>query len=320
MNYFDLHCDTAYELYHRKQGLGENRLSVSLENYSYFDKKAQIFAIWSDNKIPKAKAFEDFSAIFDYLKNQISKNEDRAVLCLDSSVLSREDNRLKVIPSVEGADILETDIKRLEFLREKGVRVLTPAWKGENNCCGAFDTAVGLTDFGYRVIEECERLGIIIDVSHMSEKSFWDFANVAKMPFFASHSNSASCCLHPRNLSDTQLRTIVTGGGVVGVSFVGEHLSKAFSMGEASMDTELRYTSEEVYETVVGHIVHFVKKGCDKNVCIGSDFDGTPALLGLESPRKIFELREYMVRHGASDSFINDIFYQNAFNFFANNL
>lgn len=313
MNYFDLHCDTAFDLYHKKLNLDGNGLSVSLSGYDVFEKKAQIFAIWTDHKIPKARAYEDFFAIFDYLNNQISKNADRAVLCTNSDVLMSDDRRLKIIPSVEGADLLENDIKRVELLREKGVRILTLAWKGENTSCGGYDTETGLTDFGYRVVEECENMGIIIDVSHMSEKAFWDFANVAKFPFIASHSNAASLCMHPRNISDTQLRTVVTGGGVVGVTLVGKHLSKALSENHDELDPE------DIKEAFIKHVVHFAEKGCDKNVCIGSDFEGTPALPGLESVEKMVNLAEYMKNNGASDTLVNDIFYQNAFNFFAKN-
>ena len=313
MNFFDLHCDTAFEIYHKKLGLDSNNLSVNLDYFDAYEKKAEIFAIWTDHKIPKCKAFEDFSAIVDYLKLQVEKNSDRAVFCTESDVLLSDDTRLKVIPSVEGAGLLENDIKRVEFLREKGIRVLTLAWKGENTSCGSYDTETGLTDFGYRVIEECENVGIIIDVSHMSEKAFWDFANVARFPFFASHSNAASLCMHPRNISDTQLRTIVTGGGVVGVNFVGKHLSKALSENHDELDPV------SVKDAVIKHIVHFAEKGCDKNVCIGSDFDGTPALNGIETVDKVSLIAEYMMEKGANTTLINDIFYQNAFNFFANN-
>lgn len=313
MNFFDLHCDTAFDIYHKKLNLDSNNLSVNLDYFDNFERKAEIFAIWTNHKIPKCKAFEDFSTILEYLKLQIDKNSDRAVLCTDSETLLSDDTRLKIIPSVEGADLLENDIKRVEFLREKGIRVLTLAWKGENTSCGGYDTDVGLTDFGYRVIEECENMGIIIDVSHMSEKAFWEFANVARFPFFASHSNSAAICMHPRNISDTQLRTIVTGGGVVGVTLVGKHLSKALSENHSELDPK------SVKEAFIKHVVHFAEKGCDKNVCIGSDFDGTPTLPGLENIEKMSSLVNYMKEHGASDTLINDIFYQNAFNFFANN-
>lgn len=314
MNFFDLHCDTASEIFGRKCSLYENTLAVSLDGWREYDRKASIFAVWTDNKIKESVAYENFFEISEYLKRQIKENEERAVLCDDGDILTSDDDRLKIILSVEGAGLLENDLTRLEALRERGVRVLTLAWQGENNCGGGYDTDAGLTDFGYRVIEECEKIGIIVDVSHMSEKAFWDTVNFAKFPVFASHSNSAALCSHPRNISDTQLRTVLSGGGVVGVNFVGKHLSKAFDGKEAEAERS------SVIDTVVSHIVHFVEKGCDKNVCIGSDFDGTVPICGLERVEKVRGIAEYMKQNGASLEFIDDILYQNAFNFFKSNL
>lgn len=313
MNYFDLHCDTAYEMFKKNQPLSGNNLAVSLEGFANFDKKAQIFAVWSENTASPEDVYGDFFKILDNLKEEINKNSDRAVFCSDRETLALDDTRLKIIPAVEGSRLIGTDISRLEILREMGVRVLTLAWKGECAVCGAYDTETGLTDFGYQVLEMCEKLGIIVDVSHLSEKGFWDVANVAKKPFISSHSNAQALCVHPRNLSDTQLRTVVSTGGIAGVSLVGKHLSKAFAENE-DVDTEA------VIETLVKHIVHFIEKGCEKNVCLGLDFDGVTPLKGLERVEDIVKIEEYMRLHGAELSLIDNIFYNNAYNFFLKNL
>ncbi len=313
MNYFDLHCDTAFEMYHKKQPLLSNNLAVSLEGYSGFDKKAQVFAIWSDNNKEAAEAFGDFFEIFENLRREINENPEKAVLCTDIQTLVGDDTRLKIIPSVEGLGIIENDIARLELLREYGVRIVTLGWQGENSVCGAYDTDIGLTDFGFRVIEECEKLGMTVDVSHLSEKGFWDVANIAKKPFIASHSNSASMCSHPRNLSDTQLRTIVQNGGIVGVNLVGKHLSKALE------EITPEISENTVCEAVVNHIVNFVEKGSANSVCLGLDLDGTDSLPGLETVDKATKIAQYMEEHGAQSTLINDIFYNNAYNFFVKN-
>ncbi len=313
MNYFDLHCDTAYEMFKKNQPLSGNNLAVSLEGFANFDKKAQIFAVWSENTASPEDVYGDFFKILDNLKEEINQNSDRAVFCSDRETLALDDTRLKIIPAVEGSRLIGNDISRLEILREMGVRVLTLAWKGECAVCGAYDTETGLTDFGYQVLEMCEKLGIIVDVSHLSEKGFWDVANVAKKPFISSHSNAQALCVHPRNLSDTQLRTVVSTGGISGVSLVGKHLSKAFAENEA-VDTEA------VIETLVKHIVHFIEKGCEKNVCLGLDFDGVTPLKGLERVEDIVKIEEYMRLHGAELTLIDDIFYNNAYNFFLKNL
>ena len=315
MNYFDLHCDTAYEMYRKKEGLAKNSLALDLESLDGYEKKAQVFAIWSDNSKEESQVYGDFFEIFNYLQNEIAKNSDKAVLCTDAKTLSEEDGRLKIIPAVEGARLIEKDLSRLAILREYGVRILTFAWGGENAVCGAYDAESGLTDFGYEVVRECEKQGIIIDVSHMSEKSFWDFANVAEKPFLASHSNSFTVCAHPRNLADTQLRTVISKGGVVGVDFSGNHLAKVFSEKKKA-----EYSKEFVYDTVVKHIVHFIEKGSDKNICIGSDFDGVPKLKGLEKASKVSLLAEYLENNGAKPELIENLFYNNAYNFFMKNL
>lgn len=312
MNYFDLHCDTAFCMYHKKQPLLQNNLAVSLEGYSIYDKKAQVFAIWSDNERTPADAFGDFFEIFENLRAEIEKNYEKSVLCTDLSTIKSDDTRLKIIPAVEGLGIIEHDLARLELLREYGVRIVTLAWQGEDSICGGYDTNTGLSDFGFRVVEECEKLGIIVDVSHLSEKGFWDVAKVAKKPFIASHSNSLTMCNHPRNLSDTQLRTIVRAGGIAGVNLVGKHLSKTFE--------NMRIVSQRtVCEVLIKHILNFMEKGNANSVCVGLDLDGTDALSGLETVDKVIKIAEYMEKQGTQSTFINDIFYNNAYNFFVKN-
>lgn len=313
MNYFDLHCDTAFDMYHKKCGLAENSLAVSLKGFEKYEKKAQVFAIWSDNKKSPDENYADFFSIFDNLKQEVEENCEKAVFCTNSAALSDGDTRLKIIPAVEGSALLGKDISRLEILREYGVRILTLTWGGICEVGGAHDTKEGLSDFGFKVVEACEKLGIIIDVSHLSEKGFWDLANIATKPFIASHSNSADICIHTRNLSDTQLRTIVTSGGITGVNLVKHHLSKAF-VDNLEVDCDL------ACEAVIKHIVHFMEKGSANSVCIGTDLDGTAPIIGLDKVEYIYKIGEKMKNQGAPDSMINDIFYNNAYNFFIKNL
>ena len=314
MNYFDLHCDTAYEIYTKKLPLAHNTLAVDLDGFDAYDRKAQIFAVWSENTKRAGDVYGDFFEIINYLKEQIALNESRAVLCTDKETLLSDDRRLKILPSVEGSRLIENDLDRLDILREHGVRVLTLAWGGECAVCGAYDTECGLTDFGYKVVERCEELGILLDVSHLSEKGFWDLANVAKKPFIASHSNAQSICNHARNLSDTQLRTILAHGGIAGVNLVGKHLSRTFE------DEQMIPDKEAALDAVSKHIVHFMEKGNAKSVCLGCDLDGTHPLAGLERVRDIASLGQYMKAHGADDQLIDDLFYGNAYRFFAKNL
>ncbi len=315
MNYFDLHCDTAYAITHSHfmhHSLRTNELSVSLDGFDEYEKKAACFAFWSDNDKPESEVFDDYIEMYDYLAKEVEKNRDKALFCDDEKTLTSDDGRLKIIRTVEGARLIGTDLSKLEKLRVMGIRVLTLVWGGTCSVGGAHDTDEGLTDFGFRVVEECEKLGIIIDLSHSSDKLFFDVANVAKKPFIATHSNARAVCDHKRNVTDTELRTIISSGGVVGINLVKQHLSKALSEGEPDAET--------VYDTVTKHIFYLAEKGSPKNICLGLDFDGTQTLPVLNRTEQVKELATQLRARGMSDETVGDVMYNNAYRFFANNL
>lgn len=311
---FDLHCDTAYEIYKSKENLFSNTKSVDLEKYSCFQKKAQVFAIWSDNSKTHDENFVNFQHIANEFKAQAEENKDYISICTKAEdiEIAYVENKLACILAVEDARLLSDNLSRLERLYEFGVRILTLGWQGESCIGGSFDTDKGLTPFGFEVLKECENLGIIVDVSHLSEKGFFDVACKATKPFIASHSNSKLLCDHPRNLSDIQIRTIASCGGICGTSLVKSHLSKAFD-GAKSRDPAA------VFDTVCSHIEH-VYNIAPENACLGLDFDGTEPIFGLESVNKIPMLFEALTNRGMDEKAAQDIFYNNAYNFFVKNL
>ncbi len=308
MNYFDLHCDTPFELYKKKADLYSNNLAVSLEKYVSFERKAQVFAVWCEKDATDDEAYLDFRHISGEFREQTEKYSDFVTLCTDEVSFDENTDKLRAILSVEDARLLGGDLSRLSVLYEAGVRLVTLCWQGESVIGGAYDTEAGLTPFGFEVLKECENLGIIVDVSHLSEKSFWDVAGKATKPFCATHSNSAMLYAHRRNLSDTQLRTIAASGGIVGVNFVGKHLSS--KLAEQSAD------ENSVYEAVCSHIEHFLSIA-PESVCIGSDFDGTPQLTGLEDCTDVKNLRRALSNRGTPESAVDNVFYNNAQRFFA---
>ncbi len=312
MNLFDLHCDTAFELYRTKSSILSNNLAVSLDKYEEYSKKAQVFAIWSDEDKTDDECYLSFQRIAVEMKEQFSNHPDLVTLCCSSKELLSCDNKLCAILSVEDARLLSGDLSRLERLYENGMRILTLCWKGESCIGGAYDTDTGLTDFGFEVLSECEKMGIIVDVSHISQKGFWDVAGKATKPFIASHSNSIALCSHPRNLTDTQFRTISSCGGIVGVNLVAEHLS-------ASLSQDPTPTESGVLDCVCSHIEHYLEIA-PKNVCLGFDFDGTGTLPGLENVSTVSKVAQALSGKGYSSKLIDDLFYNNAYNFFCNNL
>ena len=311
MNLLDLHCDTAYEMFQKQEELLTNNLMVSLDKVSGYDQKAQVFAIWSENTKSEVDVYGDFFKIYENLRNNIIKNSEKAMFCHDSLTLTTKDPRLKIIPAVEGARLLGGDLSRLAILHETGVRILTLTWEDECAVGGAYNTDKGLTPFGFEVLAECERLGIIVDVSHLSEKGFYDVANKAKKPFIASHSNCAAIHPHPRNLTDIQFRTLIQSGGIVGISLVGKHLS-------AKLDNNPNATEKDVLEQVCNHIEHYLSLGGEKHLSLGMDCDGTDPLPGLENISFAWKIADELQKRGIKEKIISDIFYNNAFTFLCN--
>lgn len=310
MKLFDLHCDTVTKMYKGQGSFVSNDLGVSLENYSKYDKKAQVFAIWSNSESTDDEAYLEFMHMADFFRELTKENSNEVVLCTDREQLSDSEDRLCAILAVEDARLLSGNIERLEKLYEKGTRILTLGWSGVTCIGGSYDTDEGLTPFGFEVLKKCEELGITIDVSHLSGKSFWDVAGKATKPFIASHSNSSMIYNHPRNLTDTQLRTIISSGGIVGVNFVGKHLSALLAEGNAN--------ENKVYETVCTHIEHFLSID-EKSICIGSDFDGTQHLPGLENVSRTENLYDALVNRIGDTAVADNVFYNNAYNFFGKN-
>ncbi len=313
MDIFDTHCDTASEIFCRGIDINNETTAVSLSKYQSYERKFQIFAFWSSDKKSGEECFYDFKYGSAYFDSQIEKNCDKITLCRTSSDIRNCGTRLGAIKCTEGAKLLCSDLSRLSLLHDCGVRILIPVWGGSDDIGGAWDADDGLTTFGRSVISECERMGIILDVSHMSEKSFWDTVQTTKKPIIASHSNSRAVCNTPRNLTDIQFRTIKERGGIVGISLAAKHVSSKYFEC-------MPYDDEDFIGDVSRHILHYLELGGEENICLGCDFDGTEPASQLPDVSKMHLLYDRLVAEGACEETVKDIFYGNAYRFFAGNL
>jgi len=217
----------------------------------------QIAAIFTP---PKFSGIEALAYALNHLERAldwVERNRDKVRLILTKRDLE-DDGRIGILLSLEGASPI---MGRVEFLRlffRLGIRCLTLTWNHRNELAdgvGVGDAAGGLTEVGKAVVAECERLGIAVDVSHLSERSFWDLIKVATKPVFASHSNFRSLCDHPRNLTDEQAKAVAERGGVICLTFV-----PAFVGGDLAQ--------------FVRHYFHGVELVGEKALGLGSDFDG----------------------------------------------
>ena len=166
----------------------------------------------------------------------------------------------------------------------------------------------GLTPLGHDFLAEAERLGILIDVSHLSDASFYDIASHSKKPFLATHSNARSLCNHPRNLTDDMLRLIGKRGGVIGLTLYEPYL------------ISVPATPEELLNALVRHAKHILSVAGSDALVLGSDFDGIPGNGAVSDITQLYRLEEAFLKAGLGSAIVDKIFYRNALSFLSSNL
>lgn len=278
MDFFDLHCDTAYEMYVKNKGFKNNNLAVSSEKGKCFDKWTQTFAIWIEDT--KENPFLFYKNALSHLKTN---------LC----------GKVNPLFAVEGGSVIGNDIDLLYELKKDGIKFLTLTWNGENLIAGGAKSDKGLTDFGKSVIKEMNKIGIAVDLSHLNDKSFYGTIEIAEKAL-ATHSNCRSICNHKRNLTDEQIKLIAQKNGVIGLNFYPEFLGNDF------------------FEDIYRNIYHLCEMGFENNIAIGSDFDGADMPKEMTDISKIPDLYCKLLDKGLPERLLYKIFYKNAYNFCLN--
>ena len=223
--------------------------------------------------------------------------------CVDSASCA-------VLMHIEGVEAIGEDLTGLESLYAMGLRSLGPVWSRENVFASgvpfAFpssgDTGPGLTAAGFDLLEACNHKGILVDMSHLNEKGFWDIAQHSKHPLIASHSNAYAVCPHSRNLSDEQLRAVADSGGIVGLNYAIRFLN------EDGSDTQGRGL-----EVMVKHVQHMARQMGVEHIGLGSDFDGADIPEEIGDVCGVGRLLEALSQAGFSDSDVEAIAYKNWF-------
>lgn len=263
MKIFDAHCDVLWQLWRekgKKTFEHSDDLHISFEQLKQKKGSIQCFAIYVPEEVPYVHRFDAALEMANIFHEQIlplphikwiQKKEDAVEL-------TNED--IGVILTLEGCDAIGKEISKLHTLHHLGVRSVGLTWNYANLVAdGALETrGTGLSLFGQEVVEELNRYRMWTDVSHLSEKGFWDVMEQADYPI-ASHSNSYQIRPHPRNIKDEQIKALIEKNSIIGVTFVPAFLT---DKPMASIDDILR------------HIEHICALGGEKNVGFGSDFDG----------------------------------------------
>ncbi len=302
MQLIDLHCDTLTCALKKNSSLFHNNFHISFERSFFLDSYIQCMAIWVPDDYRGAVAEQFFDDCVAKLHEEIdSRNVHQIKTAAD---LSKPFPKTGVILTVESGAALAGKLENVKRFYDCGVRMMTLTWNGTNELgdgIGA-EHPRGLTPFGKKVVSEMESYGMIVDISHASEALFYDVAQRATKPLCASHSNLRTVCSHPRNLTNEQFKFICDSGGLVGINFYQNFLSE-------------NGTKAKIYD-IIKTTDAFLSLGGAKHIAFGSDFDGgalPSGMNGIESMEKLYNL---FVRHGYSETLLDDLFFNNAHRFF----
>ena len=274
MNIIDLHCDTLMPcLLKENYRLRHNDGHISLEKLRAGGVMAQCFAIFIPTNDAAARGgvtmdpYTYYSAALKTYRKELAANTDLIAPALTAGDIlkNRDAGKLSALLTVEDSVSLEGRLERVDEFFRDGVRMVALTWNYENsvgfpNSADPEKMALGLKPFGLECLARMNELGIVIDVSHLSEGGFWDVVEHSGKPFAASHSCARALCGHPRNLTDRQLRALADKGGVVGVNFYSAFLKEGGT-----------YTS---VEDIVRHAVYIANVAGVDALALGSDFDG----------------------------------------------
>lgn len=317
MKVIDMHCDTMYEILKHRNidkniNLKNNNLSIDIDKMKQGDYMLQVFAAYTD--IKEGDSLVNCLRTIDIFHNEIEKNKDDIGIVLNYSDILKniEKNKISALLSIEEGACCKGNIELLRNFYRLGVRMMTLTWNYENEL--GFPNEIiddklvldrGLKKVGFEFIEEMEDLGIIIDVSHLSDAGFYDILNNTKKPFVASHSNARSICCHRRNMTDDMIKKLADRGGVMGLNFYS-----CFLKNDAS-DNDLAKIDD-----MIKHVKHIKNIGGIEVIGLGSDFDGIGCQVEMKNASKMQILAEKMKKEGFREDEIEHIFYKNVLNLF----
>ncbi|MBX6350564.1 MAG: dipeptidase [Clostridia bacterium] len=301
---FDGHCDTvmAWTDGERELGRRSDRGHVDLPRLMEGGVDVQIFALFVPPAYHPDRSLARLLQMLDAFYREVERQPLGIQLCRTSAEIeaARRAGRVAAILSIEGAEPVGTDLARLRIFYRLGVRAMGLVWNGRNQVAdgvGDARTKGGLSAFGVQLVEEMERLGMVVDVSHLSDPGFWDVAAIATKPFWASHSNCRALCDHPRNLTDDQIRALAKAGGVMGLNF---HPGFIHESGRATLDQ------------LLDHAEHVIQLVGPDHLGLGSDFDGigsTPE--GLEDVSRLPNFTEGLLSRGYDEQTVRKVLGEN---------
>jgi len=305
---------------------------------------AVFFSIWVPSAVTGPEAVKRALRQIDAVREQVRRHaKDLALATTAAEVRDAVGRgRLAALMGMEGGHMIDNDLGLLRLYAALGVRYLTLTHFKNNDWADSSTDAPGhngLTPFGKDVVRELNRLGVLVDISHVADKTFYDALEVTRAPVIASHSSCRALCDHPRNMSDDMIRALARNGGVVQINYEISFLSQAVRDAKRARGRRVDVTDQEVerlcgdneacqvregerldreamasgalpkvtWEAIVDHIDHVVKLVGPDHVGLGSDFDGASMPLGMEDCSHLPRLTEALLRKGYSEADVEKV-------------
>lgn len=303
---FDLHCDTSLALLGkslREAGsLRENTYHIDLNRASSLGGYAQIFGCYSSpigGEAKKISVTDLFEREMVSVLREVEKNNDLIELTYGADQIEENLNngKMSAMLSIEGPAGFGYDPELLEDLYNIGFRMTTLCWNESNPLTGSHLTGGGLTQQGRVYVQQAQKLGMIVDVSHISDEAFWDVMEISTAPVVASHSNSRAVFNHSRNLTDEMFKAICETNGVVGINLFTRFIGGA-----------------EDLDALCDHVLHFLELDSDgSHLALGGDLDGCDTLpSGFYGIQSYPVFADHLIMRGVSEQNVRDIFWNNA--------
>ena len=346
----DTHDDTTQRLLDPKFDLGVRHSdgSIDIPRMREGNLSALFFSIWIPSKITGPQAVKQALDQIDAVRETVRKHPNDLVLATTADEIraAHAQNKLAALIGVEGGHMIGNDLSVLRSFAALGVRYMTLTHMGNTDWADSSTDKPehnGLTDFGREVVREMNRLGVIVDVSHVSDKTFYDVLATSKAPVFASHSSCRALCSAARNMTDDMIRDLAKHGGVIQINYHIGFLSQEFRDVEAAHPELEKEINAEIkkrcgddesctlvagdqivreyvqagklprvdWTKIIEHIDHAVKIAGIDHVGLGSDFDGAMMPFGMEDASHLPQITQALLQKGYSDSDIRKILGEN---------
>ncbi len=342
----DTHDDTTQRFFSKDFDIGKRNPEghVDIPRMREGGMNAIFFSIWIDGRIMGPPAVQKALDQIDAVHENVRKYSKDLVFCRSAEEVRRAHTQGKIaaLIGVEGGHMIGNDIRVLRMFGDLGVRYMTLShFYNDEWADSSTDKPVhnGLTDFGKDIVREMNRQGIMVDISHVSDKTFYDALEVSKAPLIASHSSCRAISNHPRNMTDQMIKDLAAKGGVIQINYHLAFLSQEFNDAQTALEGDIvkssqerakkcgddpdcaaleqdRHTRELIsqgklphvsWEKIIDHIDHVLKLAGPDHVGLGSDFDGASMPDGMEDCSKLPKITEALLRKGYSDEDIRKI-------------